>query len=124
MKKLKGMCCIIFLYMMAGTLTVHADDNSFNTGAGITFEGSMETEKPTEKSTEKTERPMDKSTDSVGSSKPSLPQTGQESGLVLQTAGVIILLLVCWWTVVKSREKAMMSPERNRAGLSEDYGTG
>lgn len=120
MKKLKGMLSIIFLFIAAGALTVQASDRDFNTGAGIKFEGAIETEeetKETEAETKETEaKATEKSTDKTdtgtpSSSKPSLPQTGQDSGFILQAVGVSLLLLIYWWTVGKNKGKSTIFPE-------------
>lgn len=124
MKRFSKTICMIFLCVLVGTLTVNADDRDVNSGSGITFTG--DTEKETEKSSENVDKPntdkpnTDKpNTDkpsTTDSSKPSLPQTGQESGLILQAAGVIMLILAGGWTVVKNRGKSTIFPERKRAG--------
>jgi len=107
MKKLTGIFCVVFLYMMAGTLIVYADDRSFESGAGITFEGSYP------------EEPKDAGT-SKGSksavSKMSLPQTGQEASMVLPAAGCAVLILVCWWGAEKHKGYRL---QRGKVPLSD-----
>lgn len=102
--------------MMTGALTVHASDRDFNTGAGIKFEGSGETETEEETEANPIEKPTDKTdTSTTSSNKPSLPQTGQGSGRILQMAGILLLFLVCMWTAAKKRRESTMFPERKRA---------
>lgn len=105
---------MISLCILARTLTVHADDQDYNSGAKIRFEGSIETETESdtkETGTEETgtEKPQKESSDKSGASttgsKPSLPQTGQSSGMILQIAGIQLLLFAGWRMAVKSREK-------------------
>lgn len=103
MKKLNRIFYMLFLCMMVSTLTVYADDRSFDGGGGVTFEGSMDvTVTPTPGST-----PQDtggtKDKDTASSGKSSLPQTGQRANQVLPAAGCGVLLLVCWWSAEKYR---------------------
>jgi len=94
MRKLTGIFCVVFLYIMAGTLTVYTDDRSVESGAGITFEDRYP-EEPQDAGTLKGSKPA--------VSKTSLPQTGQEASMVLPAAGCAVLILVCWWSAEKHR---------------------
>jgi len=110
MKKLKTNVCMLLLCMMVSTLTVYADDRSFDGGGGITFEGSADIEptptsspqEPTPTSLpQETDKPSDKGT--ASGSKSSLPQTGQKADGVLPAAGCAILIFAGRLVVGKSR---------------------
>lgn len=90
---------MLFLCVMVSTLTVYADDRDFDSGGGITFKGSADTE-PTP-----TAAPSGtgKQSGTTPGRNPSLPQTGQEAAAVLPTAGCAILFFTGWLVVVKRR---------------------
>lgn len=106
MKKFKKrIFCIFFLCMMAGTLTVYADDRDVDSGAGISFEGSIEaTETPQTTGTPGGTGKTGGSGTTTGS-KSSLPQTGQETNMLLPATGCMMLILIGWCFVEKNRKR-------------------
>ena len=114
MKRLTGIICMIFLYMMAGTLTVYAEDRSVEGGAGITFEGAYPEETKKEEST---------GGGKSGYTKTSLPQTGQDMGMLLPAAGCAVLILGCWWSVARYRGFDCREENVSVSELFQDYNT-